>query len=197
MADCPVGMVLISGKNALGSAEAPFCINVTEIPEENSKKPAAGRTWYEARDYCQKKYPGGDLPTYNQWRTACGDRGYCGKLLKKTEARYGQPADAGPVDVDSFSPNPQGVKNMIGNVWEWLSDEPVKDAAGNFAAKVIGGDWRWYPDAILSAVQWVGAAPDATTDPVSFYPSLVPALHRDAKIGFRCAAKPATQTKTK
>lgn len=109
------------------------------------RKPAVLRTWLEARQYCQESYPGGDLPTWTQWRMACWNRDRENYIctasgeLKKTEARFGEPEDAGPVDVDSYPPNANGVKNLVGNVGEWILHPP---RAGGFK---VGGSWMFEP----------------------------------------------------
>lgn len=111
-------------------------------------KPAMYRNWGDARTYCQSVYPGGDLPTGRQWAKACGvhgDREYCtasgiGSRLKE-EADYDRSWGSGPKDVDAFPPNPNGVRNMSGGVWEWTLDD-----SGDY--KIIrGGSWysrAWY-----------------------------------------------------
>jgi formylglycine-generating enzyme required for sulfatase activity len=86
------------------------------------RKPAVLRTWHEARAYCQGAYRGGDLPTDRQWDNACGDKKYC-TASGDLNQRKAIDNVAGPNDVGSTPPNPRGVQDMTGNVWEWLRDD--------------------------------------------------------------------------
>jgi len=110
------------------------------------------------------------LPTEAEWEYACraGTRGpfSVGSTLSSAQANYdgrypmpGAPPGrylGRPAPVGSFPPNPWGLYDMHGNVWEWCADwygaypaRPARDPQGprRRAARRLwdarGGDWEW------------------------------------------------------
>jgi formylglycine-generating enzyme required for sulfatase activity len=117
-----------------------------------------------------------------------------GADLSYDRARAGEPAvnrscDDGYVFTnpgDAFPPNPFGLHDMLGNLWQWTADCFVAgydQASTDASADVVGGDctrrairgasWHNYPDALRSAARFA-----------------LPPTMRSASIGFRVVRLP-------
>lgn len=111
----------------------PSCFKGDKLPVEKV-------SWYDATEFCQRlsKYTNRTylLPTEAQWEYAC--RGgtttpfYFGEMITTDLANYDgrqgygtKPTgkyDKKTSPVDSFTPNPFGLYDLHGNVWEWCED---------------------------------------------------------------------------
>jgi formylglycine-generating enzyme len=136
-------------------------------------EPAVHVSWSEARDYCSSV--GGRLPSLAEWRLAAytetRDQPTDGFVKGRT---YIFPVGDQPegmntsrqrhVNVGSTKRGVNGLYDMGGNVWEWLSSRDGDDAL------TAGGSWWYGPEQTKeNGVQWKSAR---------FF-----ALY----IGFRCA----------
>ena len=94
--------------------------------ESDGRVPATHVPWNDAGNYCAWKHPnGGRLPTEIEWEAAA--RGTSGRTFPWGEGSAGARANTAsfgrklPVPVGSFpsGATPEGVQDMVGNVWEW------------------------------------------------------------------------------
>lgn len=134
-----------------------------------AQKPVVQVTWFGAQRYCREL--GRRLPTEAEWELAArGPSGRrfpwgageprCGDVVFGAPAGAGCPAVAGPADVGTSSGDvtPEGLRDLGGNVAEWVADayvapyracgaecrNPVAGApdAGAVERVVRGGDWQ-------------------------------------------------------
>ena len=130
-------------------------------PSENKSDelPVECVSWDDAVKFCEeltKRLPSGmtaTLPTEAQWEYAC-------RAGTKTAFCYGESVDSdkmnyhssGAKAVKSCPPNPWGLYDMHGNVWEWTSDyfgdyptgtaiDPTGPNSGSYRA-ARGGCWK-------------------------------------------------------
>jgi len=138
-------------------------------------RPVVKVSWHDCMDFVEKLNKLGQgryrLPTEAEWEYACRARSESayswGNGIDCTKAMYGNnslksdecipyvkkqgfPVD-GPAPVKSYPPNPWGLYDMHGNVWEWCSDwygpypnHAVSDPQGPGSGEVKvrrGGSW--------------------------------------------------------
>ncbi|SPN73309.1 Serine/threonine-protein kinase pkn1,Predicted NTPase (NACHT family),aerobic sulfatase maturase family protein,Formylglycine-generating sulfatase enzyme [Chlamydia serpentis] len=86
------------------------------------KHPVVGVTWYGASGYAE--WVGKRLPTEAEWEIAASGglaslRYPCGEEIEKSRANF---FTADTTAVMSYPPNPYGLYDMAGNVYEWCQD---------------------------------------------------------------------------
>jgi formylglycine-generating enzyme required for sulfatase activity len=158
-------------------------------PKGSGAHPVVFVPWQAAQAFCQ--WAGGRLPTEAEWEYAAragDDREFpWGEELPTSErANYGASGLGTSAPVGSYPPNPFGLYDMAGNVWEWLLDKwepnypselrvdpvigdaPVDDElrairgrrvirGGSFTGGVVNLRTRWRDSHLVSnAVEFVG-----------------------------------------
>ncbi|MBM3739318.1 MAG: formylglycine-generating enzyme family protein [Acidobacteria bacterium] len=98
-------------------------------------RPVESVTWHEAADYCRKV--GGRLPTAAEWEYAAR-AGTPGPTYGELDAIawYRDNSKSGTHDVATKQPNGWGLYDMLGNVWEWVSDNYDSNSR-----ELRGGSW--------------------------------------------------------
>ncbi|HZZ13650.1 MAG TPA: SUMF1/EgtB/PvdO family nonheme iron enzyme [Paraburkholderia sp.] len=185
----PVHHVTIGAPFAIGKYEvtvdqwsacatANACPKLTPESNTNKAAPARDLSWDDAQLYVKwlskttgKSYR---LPTEAEWEYA--DRGgttttyWWGDPMRKGMANCKDCGDPwhkeGPEPVGSFAPNPLGLYDMNGSVWEWVADcwhpsyqgAPADgrawDSPGCDMRVIRGGSWREGGTYMLSATRF-------------------------------------------
>ncbi len=163
----------------------------------SAPRPAFPKTeidWTQARVFAAQvnsKCPGLSLglPSEAQWEYACRagteTRHSFGQTVTREQVRYG---GGGPVAVASLPPNPWGLHEMHGNVWEWCEDEyfDYGEAPTDGAAWPLSGA-AWPPSGAADRVFRGGSWTSDARRVRSAYRGRLRPSSRPDNIGFRCA----------
>jgi formylglycine-generating enzyme required for sulfatase activity len=177
------------GKYQVTQAQWVAIMGNNPAVERGVNRPVEQVGWDDCQDFCRKlrertgkQYR---LPSEAEWEYACRAGTLtpfsCGETLTTNLANYNGDytyEDEGKgqyknktVEVGSFPPNPWGLYDMHGNVWEWCEDgwhddykgAPVNGSAWGSAwinnqlgidmGVLRGGSWCFYPEACRSATR--------------------------------------------
>ncbi len=154
----------------------------------DSLKPVEGVSWNDAQAFCKKLNETGmagglkcRLPTEAEWEYACRG-GTTGRFFFEggvptlgRYAWYGKNAHGGGQPVGQLEANPKGLRDMLGNVWEWCEDwyaaYPGAENANSFMgqqARVLRGGSYANNSSMISCSGRSGAAPDDRSKGVGF-----------------------------
>ena len=150
----------------------------------DSLLPVTGVQWPRASAYCGLAHPpAGRLPTEEEWEVAArgseGRRYPWGLAWDAGAANTASARRGGPARVGSFprGSTPQGITDLIGNVWEWTDSHAVAYPGGSAPPRSSPNDFVIRGGAFNT--------PDAIAD--ATYRGYVPAMSTDlASTGFRC-----------
>ncbi len=124
-----------------------------DVPAVQERLPVTFITWQAAASYCE--WAGKRLPSEAEWEYAArgghaGDAFPWGAdLPDPSRANWSASGHGRPVAVGSYAPNPFGLYDMAGNVWEFVEDgwrdrydQPGSaPGAGESRRVVRGGSW--------------------------------------------------------
>ncbi len=147
------------------------------------QRPVESVSWDEAKAYCATV--GLRLPTEADWEYAARAGSRAAQYGDLNEiAWYRSNSNSTTYDVGLQAANAWGLKDMLGNVWEWTADwydasyyakTPAKDPSGPTSGNrrvLRGGSWDFNPGLVRVSVRFRG----------------VPSV-RVNYIGFRCAGE--------
>jgi len=159
---------------------------------KGAKLPVESVSWNDSQEYIKKLNemkvaPAGfkfSLPTEAQWEYACRagttTAYHFGDTLTQQQANFGGNVRK-TTDVGSYPANAWGLKDMHGNVWEWVQDwfgdypsgavtDPTGASSGSFRV-IRGGSWGNRAEDCWSALR--GSSDPALSYALGFRLSLV------------------------
>lgn len=146
----------------------------------NDDFPVVCVTWRQARQYCRAK--GMELPTEAQWEYAARAESTAPERgLAAHGAVFGKTA---PMPVGSGSPNGWGLYDMLGNVWEWVSDFYDPAAYGYSSEENPGGPNAGFYRVIRGGGWYSTGNRQTVYDRQWYSPG-----YSEVSIGFRCVRR--------
>jgi hypothetical protein len=148
--------------------------------------PVTSVTWHEAKTFCERH--GWRLPTEAEWEYAARAGTQTPWSFGADEGRLGQFASSrasAPHPVGTKKPNPWGIYDMHGNVWEWVADwyGPYKPGLQKDPKGPDIGEGRSVRGGAFVTPEDLRSAGRFGNQPTN----------RGSLIGFRCARNPRRQ----
>jgi formylglycine-generating enzyme required for sulfatase activity len=165
---------------------------------QDESHPVVGVSWHDAQQYCawlsQRTGQRYRLPSEAEWEYACraGSKTAFsfGDTISTDQANYdgnqsynNSPKGSwrkGTSPVGAYAPNPWGLYDMHGNVWEWVQDpvhenyqgapltgRPWEEGGDDTRRILRGGSWQYSPRYLRSAIR-NGYSANLSNDIVGF-----------------------------
>jgi formylglycine-generating enzyme required for sulfatase activity len=148
-------------------------------PGGDPSSPVTQLTWQQARDFCRRL--GYRLPTEAEWEYACRAEERTSSQELSSIAWHSESNRQIPYPVGQKAPNPWGLHDMLGNVWEWCADTYNANAY-SASPRVDPVDTRYSPFKIVRGGSW--CSPPGTVRPACRRRVTGDVSATD--IGFRC-----------